>query len=240
MDKNNFQLDQDTLPTASRVRAQVSEIELTNYRISGKAIVFEEEGVVFDWGDFQYREIISKGALDQTDLSDVALLIGHDRASIPLARYRQNGSSTMAIYVREDGLYFDADLDKDNPKVRELESALERGDINQMSFGFMIAEDGEYLEERGEDFARFRVTNIQRVSEISIVTSPAYNGAYVEPQEMERMRELYQANLLEEKALEIELKQLKELEKEKLRELMSIKEKQQIIGGLKKCQKKKL
>ena len=101
--------------------------------IEGRAIVF---GKRTDLGYFD--EIIEPGALDKTDLRDVPLLQNHDTDALPLARSRRNtASSTMQLITDDEGLGIRARLDtKNNPSAAAAESAIDRGDVDGMSFAF--------------------------------------------------------------------------------------------------------
>ena len=109
--------------------------------ITGKPIVFESKT---DLGYFD--EIIERGALDKTDLSDVRFLVNHDTSKIPLARAKVGDeNSTMKISVDKDGMSISVELDtENNSEARALYSAVQRGDISGMSFMFSI--DGEEWE----------------------------------------------------------------------------------------------
>ena len=64
------------------VRAEESE---TGSIITGRPIVYDSRtDLVF------FDEIIERGALDGTDLTDVRFLVNHDLSRIPLARSRRN------------------------------------------------------------------------------------------------------------------------------------------------------
>lgn len=132
--------------------------------------------IVYDaWADLGwYDEQIQRGALDNTDLTDVRFLINHNTDMIPLARSRNNNeNSTMQMTVEEDGLHIRVNLDvENNSDARSLYSAVERGDIDGMSFMFVV--DGELWEEEESDHPKRTVTDIEKVFEVSAVTFPAY------------------------------------------------------------------
>ena len=157
------------------IRAEETENEKRRGRITGTPIVFNQ---VTDLG--WIREEILPGALDQTDLRDVRFLVGHDTTSIPLARSRNNNeNSTMQLTVSERGLDIRVDLDiENNPRAKELYSAVERGDITGRSFMFTVAKDE--WEDLETDQPLRRITAISRVFEVSAVAFPAYEGTSIE------------------------------------------------------------
>ena len=143
--------------------------------ITGTPIVFNQ---VTDLG--WIREVIDPGALDNTDLKDVRFLVGHDTTGIPLARSRNNNeNSTMQLLVNDNGMDIRVDLDiENNPRAKELYSAVKRGDISGMSFMFTVEKDA--WEDLESEQPLRRITSISRVFEVSAVTFPAYEGTSLE------------------------------------------------------------
>ncbi|MBM9504526.1 HK97 family phage prohead protease [Actinacidiphila acididurans] len=82
-----------------------------------------------------YTEIVRRGAFAQTLAAgaDVPLLVNH--SGLTLARTK---SGTMQLAEDDSGLYVDARLDPASPHVQALRSAMDRGDVDEMSFGFWI------------------------------------------------------------------------------------------------------
>ena len=144
--------------------------------IEGRAIVFNSETLIRDLnGDFY--ETIEPQALDKTDFRDVLLFVNHDTQKIALARSK-NGKGTMSFQVKEDGLYFRAELDiKNNTEARSLYSAIKRGDMDGMSFMFRVKED-EWRNIESKNPKRV-IKNISIVHELSVVNFPAYKDTQV-------------------------------------------------------------
>lgn len=149
------------------VRAEKDE-KHGNY-LSGRPIVYNSRT---DLGYFD--EIIKSGALDETDLKDVRFLVNHNTDMIPLARSRNNNdNSTMQMSVDKNGMGIRVNLDtENNSEARALYSAVQRGDIDGMSFMFTI--DGEEWAELESDHPTRTITKIGKVFEVSAVTFPAY------------------------------------------------------------------
>ncbi len=124
-------------------------------------------------------EIIEPEALDKTDMKDVRFLVNHDTNSIPFARSRNNNkNSTMQLSKEADGLHIKVTLDtENNPRAKELHSAVERGDIDQMSFMFRV--DGDKWEDLDSDHPTRHITSISKIFEVSAVTFPAYEGTSI-------------------------------------------------------------
>ncbi len=137
--------------------------------LSGRPIVYDSRT---DLGLFD--EIIKAGALGETDLKDVRFLVNHNTDMIPLARSRNNNdNSTMQMSVDKNGMAIRVNLDtENNSEARALYSAVQRGDIDGMSFMFTI--DGEEWAELESDHPTRTITKIGKVFEVSAVTFPAY------------------------------------------------------------------
>lgn len=143
--------------------------------VTGRPIVYDSKT---DIGGM-FAEIIERGALDKTDLTDVRFLVNHDISKIPLARSRKNTkNSTMQLSVDDDGMGIRVTLDtENNSEARNLYSAIERGDITGMSFMFGI--DDEEWTELDSDYPTRHIKGISTVIEVSAVTFPAYEDTEI-------------------------------------------------------------
>ena len=140
-----------------------------------------------------FEEIIEKGALEDTDLTDVRFLVNHDMSKIPLARSRRNnGNSTMKLTTDKDGLVIEVQLDtENNTEARSLYSAVKRGDISGMSFMFVI--DSEEWEDLDSDHPLRRIKKIKAVYEVSAVTFPAYSSTEINARSRETLESVRRA-----------------------------------------------
>jgi len=137
--------------------------------LTGRPIVYDSR-TDLGW----YDEIIERGALMETDLRDVRFLVNHNTDMIPLARSRNNNAnSTMQMSVDDEGMLIRVDLDvENNTEAKNLYSAVERGDIDGMSFMFTV--DGDRWDDIESDHPLRTITKIGKVMEVSAVTFPAY------------------------------------------------------------------
>ena len=137
--------------------------------LTGRPIVYDAK-TDLGW----YDEIIENGALMETDLRDVRFLVNHNTDMIPLARSRNNNAnSTMQMSVDDEGMAIRVDLDvENNTEAKNLYSAVERGDIDGMSFMFTV--DGDKWDDIESDHPTRTITKIGKVMEVSAVTFPAY------------------------------------------------------------------
>ena len=154
------------------VRAEQNEDH--GHFLSGTPIVFDQ---ITDLGF--YDEVIERGALDGTDLRDVRFLVNHNTDMIPLARSRNNNeNSTMQLEVTDDGMNIRVDLDvENNSEAKALYSAVERGDLDGMSFMFTVEADS--WEGIDGDHPKRHVESLGRVFEVSAVTWPAYEATSI-------------------------------------------------------------
>ena len=151
------------------IRAEETGNQERAGRLTGTPIVFDQ-ATDMGW----YQEIIDKDALNECDLRDVRFLVGHDTSMIPLARSRNNNeNSTMQLTVTDRGMEIRVDLDiENNPRAKELYSAVKRGDISGMSFMFIV--DRDAWDDIDTDYPKRTILGIRTVLEVSAVAFPAY------------------------------------------------------------------
>lgn len=148
----------------------------TTYSFHGYAAVFEAPFEMWDlWGD-AYFETLAAGSCNRTlaNNADVQFLIGHNESSLPLARTK---SGTMTLAADSHGLEVVVpSLDGRSPIVQSLASAVERGDMDEMSIGFIAVQ-----QQWSPDWMERRITeiNLNRgdVSMVCWAANPATAGA---------------------------------------------------------------
>lgn len=174
--------------------------------LTGRPIVYEQK-TDLGW----YDEIIERGALADTDLRDVRFLVNHNTDMIPLARSRNNNAnSTMQMSVDDDGMVIRVDLDvENNSEAKSLYSAVERGDIDGMSFMFTV--DGDKWDDIESEHPKRTITNIGRVMEVSAVTFPAYEQTSISARGLDSALDSAKSSLdsVKAEARAIELKKQK-------------------------------
>lgn len=111
-----------------------------------------------------FNETIKAGAFDKSvrERDDVRFLVNHD--GVPLARTK---SGTMTLDADDVGLLVDADLDPTSPVVVGLRSAMERGDMDQMSFAFLVVQQSW-----SPDYSERSILEV-KLFDVSVVTYPA-------------------------------------------------------------------
>ena len=181
--------------------------------LTGRPIVYDSR-TDLGW----YDEIIENGALQDTDLRDVRFLVNHNTDMIPLARSRNNNAnSTMQMSVDDEGMVIRVDLDvENNSEAKNLYSAVERGDIDGMSFMFTV--DGDKWDEVDSEHPVRTVTNIGRVLEVSAVTFPAYEATSISARGLDSALDNAKSSLENVKAEA----RSRELKKQKIRILSEV------------------
>ena len=149
------------------VRAEQNEEH--GHFLTGRPIVYNAK-TDLGW----YDETIASGALDGSDLRDVRFLINHNTDMIPLARSRNNNeNSTMQLSIDNEGMQIRVDLDtENNSDARNLYSAVERGDLDGMSFMFTVEADS--WDDPDSDHPSRTIEKLGKIFEVSAVTFPAY------------------------------------------------------------------
>lgn len=149
--------------------------------VEGYASITGDPYVVRDWLG-EYDETIARGAFAKTlkERDDVRWLINHE--GIALARTSSGTLDLREIAKPEDdpqgrgqtGLWTSARLDPASPLAQTVRSAVERGDMSQMSFAFQATR-----QEWNEDYTQRTVTEA-RLFDVSAVTYPANPATSVE------------------------------------------------------------
>lgn len=146
-------------------------------KVAGYAAVFGEET---DIGGM-FTEVIARGAFKKAiGRDDVVFLINHE--GLPLARTR---SGTLTLKEDDHGLYMEAMLDQTDPDVQSIVPKMKRGDLDKMSFAFRP------LRQEWDDSKSIPKRTIQEAQlfDVSIVTTPAYDGTEIGLRSLQQYRE---------------------------------------------------
>ena len=117
-------------------------------------------------------ESIAPGAFSKTLGGDIRALIDHETRLV-LGR---NTAGTLQLREDEHGLWGSIDVNPNDVDAMNLVARMERGDVNQCSFGFeIIDEETEYREDGSIHWTIREV----KLHEVSVVTFPAYTDTGV-------------------------------------------------------------
>ena len=159
------------------VPVEIREGDDGEIRVAGYAAVFDEETNIGG----MFTEVIMRGAFTNAiGRDDVVVLINHE--GLPLARTR---SGTLTLAEDERGLYMEAMLDQTDPDVRSIVPKMKRGDLDKMSFAFRP------VRQKWDDSSKMPKRMIQEAQlfDVSIVTTPAYDGTEIALRSLEKHRE---------------------------------------------------
>ena len=149
-------------------------VESTGSSIRGYAAVFNS--VSEDLGGFV--EYIEPRAFDNVMDNDVRALFNHDYNYL-LGR---TSAGTLKIWTDERGLGYEAQL-PDTSYAKDLAVLMERGDVTQSSFAFMVDQDRWEVDDEG-NYTRY-IESVSRLIDVSPVVLPAYQAATSELTERE-------------------------------------------------------
>ncbi len=168
-------------PEIERRNIEVIELRLVDGedkkpKIRGHAAVFNKLSEPM-WG---FREKIAPGAFKNSlEKDDVRALFNHD----PNYVLGRNKAKTLTLQEDDRGLYIEIDP-PDTQWARDLQESIRRGDISQMSFGFITVKD-TWQHEKGKE--SIRTLDEVKLFDVSPVTYPAY------PQTSVKVRDLLSA-----------------------------------------------
>ena len=171
---DEYRRTDDGLDVPEVEHRRLADVEL---RMDGDVPVLEGYALVYEYRydigggpeDGGFTEVIARGAAAKSaGEADVRLLVNHD--GVPLARSR-GGEGTLQLKSDDVGLKVRAELDPANPTVQELRSAMNRGDLDQMSFAFKVPR-GEGRQEWNSDYSLRTIREVQ-LFDVSVVTYPA-------------------------------------------------------------------
>jgi len=152
-----------------------SEAEPNKMTIGGYAIRFDEPQT-YTFGDTNYTEVIKRGALDGADMRRVPLRYNHNDSVLVMARTKNN---SLRLTVDEQGLYIEADL-IDTQTNRDLYKCVKEGLLDEMSFAFTVAPNGDTwrYEQNGDNVTR-EIRSIDHLYDVSVVDNGFYETTSV-------------------------------------------------------------
>jgi HK97 family phage prohead protease len=138
--------------------------------LSGVAVVYNSPSV--DMGG--WREIVVPGCFTDT-LKNSDVLMLRDHASIQLLGREKSG--TLTLRDSPTGLNFIRKL-PNTTQAADLAESIRRGDLDGVSFGFTVAENGDKWASDGKGTVTRSLLKVD-LAEISVTSFPAYPAASV-------------------------------------------------------------
>lgn len=142
----------------------------TDFTLTGHAAVFSRWSEELDTWAGSFREQIAPGAFSDVleRGPDVRLLMNHD-SNLVMAR---TTARTLELTEDDQGLRVWARV-APTSYAKDLRLSMNRGDVNQMSFAFTVAEDEWHEDKDAEEIAR-TILRVGDLYDVSVVTYPAY------------------------------------------------------------------
>ena len=152
--------------TAQQFQTRAANDELY---IEGYFSVFNSEYYLWDGAS----EIIKPGAFTNSISGDVRALINHD-TSLVLGRTK---AGTLTLRQDDRGLWGSIQINRDDVDAMNLYARVQRGDVDQCSFGFEIKR--ETFVDLGGGKCRWEIEEVDPLYEVSVCTFPAYTETSV-------------------------------------------------------------
>ena len=137
--------------------------------IEGYFSVFNSEYPLWEGAS----EIVKPGAFTNSVSGDVRALINHD-SSLVLGRTK---AGTLTLRQDERGLWGSIRINRDDVDAMNLYARVQRGDVDQCSFGFDIKR--ETFVDLGDGKCRWDIEEVDPLYEVSVCTFPAYTETSV-------------------------------------------------------------
>lgn len=166
-------------PVTIEKRAEDDDNEFAT--IEGYAAVFNKRADLY-W----FEEEILPGAFDEVLKDDVRCLFNHDPNYI-LARSK-DGKGTLTLSVDDRGLKYSY-MTPDRSYARDLQNAIEAGDVSQSSFAFIASEVIWKDAENNDEKDLRQIKKISKIYDVSPVTYPAYTDAEVGKRSFDQHKE---------------------------------------------------
>ena len=139
--------------------------------VEGKACSFNDETVLYAYGNYEAHEVIDANAFANCDMTDVIFNYNHSGRV-----YARTRNKTLSLEVKKDGLYMRATLRADDQGHQELYNDIASGNIDKMSIAFHVNDSKwEYEEKDGKEIDIRTILGIDKLYDVSAVDIPAYD-----------------------------------------------------------------
>ncbi len=156
--------------------------------LEGYALVFNNETLIGD-EEYGFMEEIDSRALSETKMKDVPMKYNHMDSFLIIARTK---NQSLSLTVDSIGLKVRAEL-LDTNTNQDIYKMVRSGLLDKMSFAFTVEEQVWNREGR---IPKRTITKIERLYDVSVVDTPAYDATSIYARSLESME-------LELKAMEL-------------------------------------
>ena len=140
-----------------------------------------------------FHEEVDPAAFNETLGNDIKGLTNHD-TTLVLGR---NKSGSLELKVDSRGLWGRIEVNEDDTDAMNLYARVQRGDVDQCSFGFNILDEEYTYLDNGDVVSRLKKVDLH---EVSICTFPAYPETSVQArkQDVEQFKKRHLENKKQE------------------------------------------
>ncbi|AUD63462.1 hypothetical protein BK010_07585 [Tenericutes bacterium MO-XQ] len=156
--------------------------------LEGYALVFNNETLIGD-EEYGFLEEIDSRALSETKMKDVPMKYNHMDSFLIIARTK---NQSLSLTVDSIGLKVRAEL-LDTNTNQDIYKMVRSGLLDKMSFAFTV---DEQVWNREGSVPKRTITKIERLYDVSVVDTPAYDATSIYARSLESME-------LELKAMEL-------------------------------------
>jgi len=147
--------------------------------LEGYALVFNNETLIGD-ETYGFVEEIDSRALSETKMKDVPMKYNHMDSFLILARTR---NKSLSLTVDSTGLKVRAEL-LDTHTNQDIYKMVRSGLLDKMSFAFTV---DEQVWNREGSVPKRTITKIERLYDVSVVDTPAYDSTSIYARSLESM-----------------------------------------------------
>jgi len=147
--------------------------------LEGYALTFNSETLIGD-DDYGFIEVIDATALTETKMKDVPMKYNHMDSFLILARTR---NKSLTLTIDNIGLKVRAEL-LDTHTNQDIYKMVRSGLLDKMSFAFTV---DEQVWNREGDTPKRTITKINRLYDVSVVDTPAYDSTSIYARSLESM-----------------------------------------------------
>ncbi len=147
--------------------------------LEGYALVFNNETLIGD-EEYGFLEEIDSRALSETKMKDVPMKYNHMDSFLIIARTK---NQSLSLTVDSIGLKVRAEL-LDTNTNQDIYKMVRSGLLDKMSFAFTVDEQVWNREGR---IPKRTITKIERLYDVSVVDTPAYDATSIYARSLESM-----------------------------------------------------
>lgn len=159
-----------------QIRIQTNNIEVRSEEdnsmiLEGYAATFDSPTTLYKVGDVEYKEVIERGAFDNSDMKDTCLKYNHE-SSIPILARSRGGS--LSLSVDDKGLFFRAKL-FNTQTSKDVYTLVKEGGLDRCSFAFTVERDSY---DRNTNTRH--IQKVGKLFDVAVVDIPAYDSTSVQ------------------------------------------------------------